>query len=483
MANNKWIALSVTTIGVLMAALDTRIMIVGLPQIAKSLSADAEEAIWFTQALQFGLTVSLLVAGKIADIVGRVKLYTIGFALFTIGSVLTSASQDPLQLIVSRGIQGVATAILFTSSIALIMDMTPIEELGFALSINQLATRFGAIAGLTVSGIIISFVDWRFLFYINIPIGIFGTIWANRRLKDFAKPGTRMPIDWIGFVTFTTFITAVLLTMTFLAYGVENTGQIVTIYVLAAVALVSAGVFVINERRARYPLLNFSLFRIREVTGGMTALLLNGTAFGAVLLVISLYFQLILGFTPLQAGLAILPFDFAVIVVSPISGRLSDKFGHLPFTSSGLALTSIALFSLSTVGRTTPYLEVDAILILLGAGFGFFSSPNISAIMAAIPKNERGVGAGMRSTFFNIGFSLSQNLVILIMITTLPYAVVSGVISSGSAASPSPLQTGLFAQGIRNVFFVFGVLNSLAIIPSALRGKKKLGSPEQIQNP
>ncbi len=475
MANNKWTALTVTTVGVLMASLDTRIMIVGLPQIAKSLGADAEEAIWFTQSLQFALTVSLLVAGKISDLVGRVKLYKIGFILFTIGSILTSLSRDPLQVIVSRALQGVGSAIVLTSSAALIVDMTPSDELGFALGINQLAARIGAIAGLTVSGVIISFLDWRFLFYINIPIGIFGTIWAHRRLRDFARPGTSLPMDWAGFFTFTTSITAVLLLMTFSAYGFEGSQQFFTNYSLAVIAILSFGAFIFNERKTQHPILDLDLLRIREVAGGLFALLLNGTAFGGILVVLSLYFQLVLNFTPFQAGLAVLPYDFAVIGFGPISGKLSDRFGHLPFTTSGLALTSIALLLLSGAGESTPYVDVAASLVLLGAGLGFFASPNASSIMGATPSRERGMMAGMRSTFFNVGSSLSQNLVILIMVTTIAYPVITAVISSGgTGAAVSQVEKELFAQAIRNVFVFFAVVNSIAIIPSSLRGRRKL---------
>lgn len=456
----------------LMASLDTRIMIVGLPEIAKSLGADAEEAIWFTQSLQFAVTVSLLIAGRISDLVGRVKLYSIGFLLFTIGSALTGVSQDPIQVIISRGIQGIGSAIIFTTSIALITDTTPRQELGFALGINQLAARFGAVAGLTVSGVILSFLDWRFLFYINLPIGVFGTIWAQRRLKDLTYPEKGVPMDWLGFATFTAFIASTLLAMTFAAYGVGEASR--TVGLLVATMVGSLVMFIVIERRIRFPLLDFGLLHIREVTGGVTALLLNGTAFGGVLIVISLYFQLVLGFSPLQAGLAILPFDFAVIALGPLSGRLSDKFGHLPFTTCGLASTSAALVLLSTADASTPFLDVAAYLVLLGAGFGLFNSPNTSAIMSAIPPNERGMGAGMRSTFYNVGFSLSQNLVILIMTISLPYAIVTGVISSGGVtATSSGVSIGLFAQGIRDVFLVFSSLNTVAILPSVLREKKK----------
>ncbi|MEM3451824.1 MAG: MFS transporter, partial [Nitrososphaerales archaeon] len=162
-----------------MAGLDSRIVIIGLPQVASALGADAEQAIWFTQSYILGTTIALLLIGRITDIFGRVKIYTIGFAIFTLGSALISLSQGFADFIFFRGIQGFGAGVLFTNSIAIITDATPKNELGFALGVNQIAFRFGAMAGLTLSGIIILFLDWRALFYINVPIGIFGTIWAH----------------------------------------------------------------------------------------------------------------------------------------------------------------------------------------------------------------------------------------------------------------------------------------------------------------
>ena len=179
----KWVVLTVTTVGVLMDGIDSRIVIIGIPQVAAALHADIEQAIWFTQSYVLVGTIVLLLIGRMTDIVGRVRIYTTGFAIFTIGSALTSLSQDPNQFILWRGVQGLGVAMLFVNSVAMIVDATPRKELGLSLGINQIAFRFGAMAGLTLSGLILTFFDWRALFYVNIPIGIFGTFWAHHRLK------------------------------------------------------------------------------------------------------------------------------------------------------------------------------------------------------------------------------------------------------------------------------------------------------------
>jgi MFS family permease len=180
----KWVALTVTTVGVLMVGIDTRIVIVGLPQVASQLQADAEQAIWITQSYVLANTVLLLLIGRLGDIFGRVRIYTVGFGIFTLGSALTSIGMDPIQVIVFRAVQGVGAALVFTNSIAILTDATPKNELGFSLGINQIAFRSGAILGLTLSGLILSFLDWRALFYINIPIGVFGTFWARLTGSD-----------------------------------------------------------------------------------------------------------------------------------------------------------------------------------------------------------------------------------------------------------------------------------------------------------
>src|SRR5256712_13673379 len=310
-----------------MAGIDSRIVIVGLPQVAASLRADAEQAIWITQSYVLGSTVALLLVGRISDIVGRVKLYTSGFAVFTVGSLLTSLALDPAQVIAFRAIQGLGSAILFTNSAAMIVDATPSHELGLSLGINQGAFRMGSMAGLTLSGIILSFLDWRALFYVNVPIGIFGTAWARLRLREVGKLERGAPIAWGWCGTCTVFIMGLLLALTLAAYGVVETR---TVAVLFAVSVVSLGLFVVLERRHPHPLLDLKLLRIREFTGGVVAQLLNAIAFGAVLLLLSLYFQLVLRQSPLTTGLLMIPLDIATLAAGAPRGPPPGQDGHPP---------------------------------------------------------------------------------------------------------------------------------------------------------
>jgi len=453
-----------------MDGLDSRIVIIGLPQVAAALHADAEQAIWFTQAYVLAGTVALLLIGRVTDIVGRVKIYTAGFTIFTIGSALTSLSQNPNQFILWRGLQGLGVAMLFINSVAMIVDATPKKDLGLSLGINQIAFRFGAMAGLTLSGLILSFFDWRALFYVNIPIGIFGTFWAHHRLKELAKVEKKSKVDWLGFVSFSISITSFLLALTFGAYGLSEE---VVVYGLVIVSAVSLTIFVAYENRQPQPLLDLSLLRNREFTGGVIAQLLNAIAWGAFLLLLSLYFQLVLDMSPLAAGVAIIPFDIAFLIVGPLSGRLSDKFGHLPFTTSGLALTSFALYLFSTVTMVTPISVVIAHMILVGAGMGLFVSPNISSVMGSVPEKRRGIASAFRATFFQVGYVISLNAAVLIMTIVIPYQTITQVISAVNPLTISASDKVLFMRGLSIAYFWLAIVNAAAIPPSVLRGGSK----------
>ena len=465
----KWTVLTVTTVGVLMSGIDSRIIVIGIPEVAAALGAGAEQAIWFTQAYVFGSTVALLFIGRVSDMMGRVKIYAVGFLIFTIGSFLTSISPSPDYVIIFRILQGLGSAALFANSAAIITDATPSDELGLFLGINQVAFRVGAMAGLTLSGLILLFLDWRVLFYINVPIGIFGTLWARRRLKELSKPERGVPMDWGGFFTFTAAIVLLLLALTYAAYGNFPPEELALL--LAGAAFFFA-LFILRERRDPYPLLNLGLLRIREFTGGVTAQMINSLSWGAVILLLSLYLQLVKGMSPFAAGIAIIPFDIAFLAVGPLSGRLSDRFGHMPFTTAGLAIISGSLLLFSTTTVSTPYLALAGYLIVFGVGLGVFSSPNMSSIMGSVPPSARGVASGVRATFFNVGYVLSFNVALLLMTTVLPYSTITAVISSGNPAAIAGLDKALFARGIDYAFEVSAAINAAAIIPSVLRGKR-----------
>jgi len=463
----KWTVLTVTTVGVLMSGIDSRIVVIGLPTVAASLRADAEQAIWFTQAYIIGSTVFLLFLGRISDMYGRVKVYNIGFVVFTAGSLITSLSPSPNFFIAARIFQGLGSAALFSNSAAIITDAFSHGELGKALGVNSVAFRAGSMFGLTLSGLILAFFDWRYLFYVNIPVGIFGTLWARSRLREQSEPERPASLDWPGFLTFTSSITFTLLTLTFAAYGLGESNLIGSLAVLAVASLVT---FVSVERRQTNPLLDFGLLRIGEFTGGVLAQLINAMAWGAFILLISLYLQLVKGLAPLQAGIAIVPFDIALLLVGPLSGRLSDRFGTRPFATAGLVVITLSLVAMSTLTPGTTYPTLLAYLITAGAGMGLFMSPNMSSVMGSVPTHRRGVASGLRATFFNVGFVLSFNIVILALTFFIPYAQVTHIISSAGTATA---QNGaVFSGALDNVFLVLAAINTAAIVPSLLRGPR-----------
>jgi len=479
----KWLVLTVTTIGVLMAGIDARIVIIGLPQVIHALGADAEQGIWISQAYMLGTITILLLVGRFADVFGSKRVYTSGFLIFTVGSALTSLALTPMQVIVFRILQGMGAGIIFTTSVAIITDATPSNELGYSLGINNLGFRFGAMAGLTLSGVILSFIgDWRALFYINIPIGIVGTVWSQLAIRE--TPHTQFNdgkkglscVDWTGFAAFAVSISALLLALTFAAYGI---GSHALTAAAATTSIASFIFFVYHERKCTSPLLNFSLLRIRQYTGGLLAQLINAIAWGAVLLLLSFYFQLVLGMSPLEAGIRIIPFDIAFLAFGPISGKLSDRYGHLPFTTIGIMLSSLSLFLFSTITATTPYAVTVVFMAMFGASNGIFASPNMSAVMGACPKDQRGVGSALRATFFNVGFAISLNLAILIMSFTIPYAVLTQI----AAGYVTTLSAGkeMFLQGLKTAYLWLAVLNTFALIPSVLRGQNKIKEP--CENP
>ena len=478
----KWTVLTVTTVGVLMSGIDGRILIIGLPQIASAMHADAEQAIWFTQGYALASTIMLLLIGRVTDIFGRVKFYNTGFVIFTVSSLLTGLAQSPNQIIFFRLIQGLGSSIIWSNSIAMITDATPRKELGMALGINSIAVNLGSVFGLTVSGLILAFLDWRYLFYVNVPIGLFGTVWAHARLKEIAQTERGAPVDWLGFGAFVVFITSLLLALTYAAYGIAEENLVYALLVLSFSALM---LFIRHERKARFPLLDLRLLRIKEFGSSVVALAINVTAFSSLALLLSLYFQLVVGLSPLEAGIRLLPLDISALLAAPLSGKMSDRFGQVPFIATGLCLVSIGTYLLSTVEASTPYLTIVSYMVLLGIATSMFLAPNVSYSMTPIPAQRRGVAASIRSTFFNVGLTVSLNLVVLVMTITVPYSIVTAVISSVSTVAISMTYRTLFMNGLKSAYLWLAALNALALVPVFLalsKTRNRLAGPVNAQS-
>jgi EmrB/QacA subfamily drug resistance transporter len=463
----QWVVLSVTTVGIFMAGLDTRIVLIGLPAIGESLRADLETLLWVTQGYQIAVTIGLLFLGRLTDMFGRVRIYNLGFGIFTIGSALCVFSQSGQQLVISRVIQGFGGAMLIANSAALITDATPAEELGFALGVNQIALTLGAVLGLTVGGILIDITGWRTIFTLNIPVGIFGTMWAHLRLREISQREKHSGFDYLGFCSFTTSLTSLLLVISLLTMASIS---VIEAAMLGLVSLVTFAFFLYFEPRRAEPLLDMRLFNSRLFSAGVFSQLLYSLGFGSLTLIIVLYLQLIRGFDALTAGLLILPVDIAFVAIGPISGKLSDEFGTRGLATLGMSVGSVGYVALAILlTATTPLMQIEIILALIGLGLGLFSSPNISSIMGSVPSQRRGVASAIRATAFNAGNVVSIGLVAYIITTVVPYHVVSGIITGGYTTLSASDSVG-FVAGIARTFIITSIISLIGMFVSSLRG-------------
>ncbi|MDG6908699.1 MAG: MFS transporter [Nitrososphaerota archaeon] len=474
----KWSALIVTTVGTVMGGIDTRILVIGLPTIANQLHAGAVDVIWIAQAYLLATTVCLLLIGRISDLVGRVKLYNLGFVIFTVGSALSAISFNSSQLILFRVVQGVGAALLQTNSAAIITDAAPTRQLGTMLGVNQLAWRIGNIAGLTLSGLILTLTDWRGLFFVNVPIGIAGTVWAMRKLREISVNDRSKKIDWMGFATFSVGLTLVLLAITYLSYGIAG---YVDGFMFLVVGLALIAAFVRIESSTSSPLLDMRLFEIRLFAVGNFAQAMNSLAWGAVVLLVAFYLQVGLGYSPLQAGIAILPLDLSFMISTIIGGRFSDKYGSRVLSSLGMIIITVSFVGAFAMNASTPYIIIAVVLLAVGAGNGLFISPNMRAIMSSVPANRRGIASGFRNTMFNIGFTSSYGLSILFLTAGISYSSLSSLLQGIGTEAVLVAAKSEFFIGFKISMLILAAIQAAPIVPTILWGHDPPSSSNEDQ--
>jgi EmrB/QacA subfamily drug resistance transporter len=461
----KWVALSVTTVGTIMAALDVSIVVIALPTILSDLHASIVHGIWIITGYVLMTTILLVVFGRLADLFGRVRLYNLGFAIFTAGSFLCALSQSGEQLIIFRFLQGAGAALIFVNSAAIVTDAFPKKQLGVGIGTNVMAFNIGAIAGYTLGGIMITYFGWRSIFLVNVPIGIFGTIWGYKRLRETGTRPIARKFDYAGSVLYCVGLMTILLGLT-----IGNPTSSRNLAILAAgLALFVVVIFV--ELRQKYATLDLSLFRIRLFAAGNLTSFLNSLAFGCGPFLRSLYLQLILGYSPLKAGVLLIPMQIAVLILSPISGRLSDRYGSRVLSSLGLGLNAVALFWFSTLNDKSSYDAVLISLVLFGIGGALFRPPNTSSIMSSVPAEKRGIANGIRTTLNQTGNAISVPFSLLLMTLVIPYDQLSQIVGGTQIVSPNDLP--LFLSAINHACLILGILVLLAIIPSLLRGPRE----------
>jgi EmrB/QacA subfamily drug resistance transporter len=315
----KWVALSVTTVGVFMANLDASIVVIGLPTILQSLHASIVDGIWIITGYRLMITILLVMFGRLADLYGRVKLYNLGFVIFTVGSLLCGLSRNGEQLVIFRFLQGAGAAFLMANSTAIITDAFPKAELGMGFGISVMSANLGAIAGYTLSGVMITYFGWRSIFLLNVPVGIFGTVWGYLRLKEISVKPLGQKFDYAGSILYCIGLATILLALTI---GDPLSGRNIAILAGGLVFFVAV---ILVELRQKYPTLDLTLFKIRQFATGNLVNFLNGLAFACGPFLRSLYLQLVLGYSALKTGILLIPMEIVILLLSPISGRLSDK--------------------------------------------------------------------------------------------------------------------------------------------------------------
>jgi MFS family permease len=457
----KWVALANTTAAVFMSQLDGSIVLIALPAIFVGIGLDPLAPgnigylLWMIMGYRLVQAVLVVTVGRLGDMVGRVRIYNAGFLVFTIASVMLSfdpfrGAPGALWLIGWRLPQAVGGSMLTANSAAILTDAFPAEQRGFALGTNQVAGLAGMFIGLVAGGLLAA-LDWRAVFWVNVPVGIYGTAWAYLKLHESnpTRPHSRTPIDWWGNVTFALGLSAILIAST---YGIQPYGGHTmgwtdpwVIAGLAGGALLLAS-FVAIERRVASPMVNLGLFALRPFAAGNLAGFSISLARGGLQFMLVIWLQGIwlplhgysFARTPLWAGIYMLPLTAGFLIAGPVSGTLSDRIGSRGIASAGAALTGAAFLGLMLLPVDFPYPAFALLLALSGAATGMFASPNSSSIMGSVPAAERGVASGMRSTFQNSGTAISIGvfftLVIAGVASSLPAALRSGLIAGGAPA-------------------------------------------------
>ncbi len=464
----QWTALSVTTVGALLASIQGSALLIALPNILTELHATFFTIMWVLIGYLLITTVLTPLIGRLADMWGRKSLYNAGFVMFALGSLVAGLAQPQFHgadLVIGRVIQGVGGALLVTNSTAIVTDAFRKGQVGLGLGVNQIAGAAGFLIGPIIGGLLTEF-SWRWVFLFNVPFAIFGALWGIWRLREPVRLAGHQHIDWFGAITLTLGLGGTLLALSLLAFPLL--GQATT-YAILAGGLLGLVLFGVIEPRIKEPLIQLRLFRDRLFLLANLSGLLNGIARGAVLFLLIFFLQGPYGQDPLRAGLLLTPFGLAFMLIGPLSGRLSDKVGSKVLAPVGLGISALGLLGLSTVGPSTPYWLLAIFMALMGGGSGFFVSPNTNAIMSSVEPQRRGAAAGILNMLNNTGQMLSIAIVFPLALSSVPIAAMMQVFIYGGGMSQFPAALAAFLHGLHLAFLVSFALSVVAMIVAALR--------------
>jgi EmrB/QacA subfamily drug resistance transporter len=459
--------LSVTTVGTLMAVMQSSALLISLPDIMGSLHMGLFTVMWVLLVYMLITTAMVPLFGRLADMLGRKNLYVLGFGVFTFGSLLcafANASYQGYDLIAYRIVQALGGALMMANATPMVADAFKANRLGLGMGINGIAAGAGMVLGPVVGGVLAPY-GWEWIFLYNVPFGILGTIWAYVRLKEPANVPKSPGFDWWGCATFIVGMTSLLLAISLYAFPMGLSMD--SIYAMFTLGIVGIAVFLWIELKTKTPMLDLHLFRHPDFAIGCTTSMLNGLTRGAMLFLLIFFLQGPYGQDPLTAGLSLIPMGLTLIVVAPLSGRAADKRGTRFLVIAGLALTSMSMLGFMFIDHTTPFWWLVVLMLVAGLAGSVFMSPNSKSVMNAAPPERRGIASGTRMMLMNVGSMVSMAIAIPMVMTGLSSEDMMALFLYGGGISSQALAT--FESGLHEAFLLFLVISLMALAISLIK--------------
>jgi EmrB/QacA subfamily drug resistance transporter len=460
----KWWALSCTSLGMLLATINSGTLIIALPDLERALHTSILQLVWVILAYMIASTVLVLTAGRLSDLFGRKTAYVGGFVVFGLASLGAGFATGGTSLILWRILQGIGGAFLFANAGALVTDAFPREQLGLAMGTNTMVAAVGLVLGPVLGGALVA-ISWHWVFWFNVPFTAVGSIWAGLILRELAKPDSVRGYDLLGTTTFVVGLTGLVLGLS--RGGLAGWSDPVTIAGLV-VGVVLLPIFVLIESRVNAPMLDLTIFKNRMFSAATAAAFLNGLSRFALMFLFVFYFQGVKGDDPITAGIKLAPMAIGMLISSPLAGMWADRHGSRALACAGMLVGAAALVGMTTLGIDSSDFESSLWLFIVGVGSGMFNSPNTAAMMGTVPPHRRGIAAGARTMLQNTGAVISIAFVLAIVTQSVNkdvlFRIFSGVTTGLSDRTLEP-----FVHNMHVALWVLAATSVLGAIVSLMR--------------
>ncbi|MFL5827761.1 MAG: MFS transporter [Thermoleophilaceae bacterium] len=469
--NYKWWALSCTSLGMLMATINSGTLIIALPELERALGVSLLQLVWVILVYMIASTVLVLTAGRMSDLFGRKKAYVLGFVVFSLASLGAGFSTGATELLIWRVLQGIGGAFLFANSSAIVTDAFPREQLGVAMGTNTMVAAVGLVIGPVLGGALVS-ISWHWVFWFNVPLGLIGSIWAALVLHELARRDENRGLDLLGSSVYVVGLTGLVYALS--KAGLSGWGDPLVIAGLVA-AVILLPLFVVIENHQRAPMLDLSLFKDRMFAAASGAAFINGLSRFALLFIFVFYFQGPQGDDPITAGIKLAPMAIGMLIASPIAGVIADRRGSRLLAAGGMVVTALGLALMTTLQVHTAYWESGLYLFIVGIGSGMFNSPNTAAMMGGVPSKRRGIAAGARVMLQNTGAVISIAFVIAVVTSAVPKDVLFKIFS-GLTKGLSTAQLDPFISHMHLALWCLAAVSLLGAFVSLLRPSHAVAS-------